>query len=246
MIQRMGGVWLALLPLLAGLTGCAGRTDWRTASRESAGLSADPSQVREALVQVYAARAFRWRGWFAVHSWVALKERDATFFEVIDVVGFRGRRGQPVVGVREDQPDRRWYGAEPELLQEVRGEAAEQAIHDLRAAVADYPYQADYRVYPGPNSNSFISYLLRNVDALTVELPPHAIGKDWLHCGWPLAWSESGSGLQVSLLGLTGFTLGLAEGIEINLIGLTFGVDLLAPALKLPLIGRLGFSDRPL
>ncbi|WP_374078390.1 DUF3750 domain-containing protein [Bdellovibrio bacteriovorus] len=49
--------------------------DWRTASRDSAGIAPDPQKEKEAVVQVYAARTFAWRGYFAVHSWIATKEK---------------------------------------------------------------------------------------------------------------------------------------------------------------------------
>ncbi len=42
--------------------------DWRTASRDSAGLAPLPKDTPEAVVQVYAARAFGWRGAVAVHT----------------------------------------------------------------------------------------------------------------------------------------------------------------------------------
>ncbi len=38
---------------------------------------------------------------------------------------------------------------------------------------------------------------------------------------------------------------GVDEGLEVNVLSLTFGVDLKRPALKLPVVGRLGFSQRP-
>ncbi|WP_163143990.1 DUF3750 domain-containing protein, partial [Arhodomonas sp. KWT] len=47
--------------------------DWRTASRASAGIAPVPGAAPEAIVQVYAARAFEWRGAFAVHTWIATK-----------------------------------------------------------------------------------------------------------------------------------------------------------------------------
>ncbi len=55
--------------------------------------------------------------------------------------------------------------------------------------------------------------------------------------------TESGTGVQVSLLGLFGVSLGLAEGVEVNLLGMTFGVDFWRPAIKLPFAGRFGFTD---
>ena len=74
--------------------------------------------------------------------------------------------------------------------------------------------------------------------ALGLELPPTAIGKDYLNNGSILARTPSGTGYQLSLLGLLGLSVARDEGLEINLLGLTFGVDPLDFALKLPGIGR--------
>jgi hypothetical protein len=35
------------------------------------------------------------------------------------------------------------------------------------------------------------------------------------------------------------------EGLELNVLSLSFGVDVMRPALKLPVVGRLGLSQRP-
>mgnify|MGYP000261581219 CR=1 FL=1 len=109
--------------------------------------------------------------------------------------------------------------------------------------MADYRYDNDYRVWPGANSNRYIGQLIREVEELEVELPPHAIGKDWLVDSYVLDKTASGTGFQFSLFGVLGFQLGLYEGIEVNIMGLNFGVDFIRPALKLPMIGRLGFDD---
>jgi hypothetical protein len=44
------------------------RANWQTADRSSAGLLPKTSEHPEAVVRVYAARAVRWRGIFAVHT----------------------------------------------------------------------------------------------------------------------------------------------------------------------------------
>lgn len=80
---------------------------------------------------------------------------------------------------------------------------------------------------------------------MTVELPSNAIGKDWIYKGQPLGWSETKTGIQFSIVGALGFTLGLGEGVEVNVLGLSFGLDFLRPALKLPLVGRVGMDDKP-
>ncbi len=60
--------------------------------------------------------------------------------------------------------------------------------------------------------------------SLRVDLPPTAIGKDFLGA-LPVAKLPSGTGAQLNLLGVAGIAVGLEEGIEVNLLGLTFGLD---------------------
>ena len=77
-------------PVVAAMTGLAKvGGDWSTANRDSAGIAPDPAKHREALIQVYGARAFGWRGAFAVHSWIAVKRRDAEDYTVYQVIGWR-------------------------------------------------------------------------------------------------------------------------------------------------------------
>ncbi len=216
--------------------------DWRTADRSSAGISPAPAAEPGAVVQGFAARTVRWRGVFAVHSWIAVKEKGAADYTVYHLVGWRLRRGQSAVAIEKDVPDRLWYGRRPRLLFDLRGPAAERAIPRIAAAAASYPCPDRYRAWPGPNSNTFISHILRAVPEIGVELPPHAIGRDWLPGA--AAVSETRTGGQLSLFGLLGVTAGLRDGVELSVLGLGFGVDLLRPALKLPLVGRLGFKDR--
>lgn len=196
-------------------------------------------------MHVYAARTFGWRKYFAVHCWIATKDKNGSSYTTYQVTSFRLLRGGKSVVVAQDVPDRYWYGAKPDLLFEMKGEAAEKAIPKIRELVDAYEYSDQYRIWPGPNSNTFVSHIIRHTPGMTVELPPHAIGKDWIDGGDLIGWSETGTGVQFSLFGLLGFTVGLGEGLEVNVLGLAFGADILRPALKLPLIGRLGFNDGP-
>jgi hypothetical protein len=70
------------------------------------------------------------------------------------------------------------------------------------------------------------------------------VGKDFLPAGKLLTTAPSGTGIQLSISGYFGILLGLEEGIELNLLGLSAGLDFLRPAIKLPGIGRIGFSDQ--
>jgi uncharacterized protein DUF3750 len=239
--------FVCLFLVLAGLVVAARATskDWRTAPRESANLAPKPSEYRDAVVQIYAARAINWRGWFAVHTWVAIKERNASQYTVFQVMGWQLYRTGQSLSTRQDIPDRYWFGAKPHVIETLLGTAAEAAIPKIRAAADSYAYPAAYRLWPGPNSNTFTSHVIRSTPELRVELPPHAIGKDWVGKGDIFARSETGTGYQVSILGALGITVGKAEGIEINILGLNFGFDFMRPALKLPFIGRVGMADSP-
>lgn len=220
--------------------------DWRTADRSSANLAPLPKDEPRAVVQVYAARVMRWRKYFAVHSWIATKEAGADHYLTYHVIGWRQRWGRDIVVIEKSTtPDGKWFGNDPELLYDLRGPAAARAIPSITSAASAYPYPKTYRAWPGPNSNTFISYIIRKTPELKLDLPPTAIGKDWIEDGKLAGLSESKTGVQLSLFGAFGLTLGLREGIEVNLLGLSFGVDLLRPALKLPLVGRVGYSGSP-
>ena len=90
--------------------------DWRTASRESAGIAPDPATTREAVLHVYGADTWGWRGWFAIHTWIAAKRTGESAYTVYDVVGWRGYHGQSVLRITRDIPDRYWYGEKPRVL----------------------------------------------------------------------------------------------------------------------------------
>ena len=74
----------------------------------------------------------------------------------------------------------------------------------IEAAVAAYPYPHSYRAWPGPNSNTFTAFVARRVPELGLDLPPTAIGKDWLGGGTLVATTPSGTGWQLSLAGVLG------------------------------------------
>jgi hypothetical protein len=117
LLKYAAGLLGALLLLLGGPLLLAASSSlevaesWRTASRESAGIAPLPDQVEEAIIQVYGARAWSWRGYFAVHTWIATKEQGADYYQVHEVTGWRNY----VVNSRPGDPDRHWYGARPDM-----------------------------------------------------------------------------------------------------------------------------------
>jgi len=181
-IDMKPGLLLLLIVLMGlALANCSPEKDWRTASREPAGIAPDPGVTEEAVLQVYGATAWGWRGWFAIHTWIAAKHSGAVSYTVYDVVGWRGNRGQPVLRISPDIPDRFWYGEKPVVLKEHRGEGVDELIDAVDRAARDYPWKSTYRAFPGPNSNTFTAWVAKRVPELELELPFSAIGRGYVN-----------------------------------------------------------------
>ncbi len=161
------------------LTGCAGK-DLRSASREPAGIAPIPEQHPDAVIQVYGAPAWSWRGWFAIHTWISVKPSNADQYTVYEVVGWRTYYGLPALRIYEDYPDRYWFGERPELILDRRGEGVDELIARIDDAAREYPWANTYRVFPGPNSNTFPAWIAREVPELELELPFKAIGSGYI------------------------------------------------------------------
>lgn len=229
----------ALLSLAVWQADASKPASWRNADWSSSGVLPQAGASTEAVIYVMAARTGRWKGAFSVHSWIVLKEEGALRYDRYDVVGW----GRPV---RHNAyaADARWYSNEPEILRVVRGKEAGELIPRIRAAIAAYPKAdyGDYRIWPGPNSNSFVSHVLNEVPDLGMVLPPNAVGRDWLG---DTRWFQLDPGLanlQVSFAGFAGFAIGRRHGFELNFLGLVTGIDVVDPALKLPGFGRIGIN----
>ncbi|MFO0460804.1 MAG: DUF3750 domain-containing protein [Burkholderiales bacterium] len=212
---------------------------WRSGSRESSGQSPSPADEPRAVVQVFAARTVGWRGAFGVHTWIATKRSGATEYVVHHVIGWRVFRGSGAVVTQTGTPDFRWFGAWPDKLVDLRGDGVDATIDRIETAVAAYPYPGTYRAWPGPNSNTFTAFVARQVPDLRLDLPANALGKDWLPATI-VDRTPSGTGWQLSLVGLLGVADGLEEGLELHVLGRNVGVDPGEFALRLPGFGRVG------
>lgn len=220
--------WLFLTLLGPVWTLLTGKVDfsanYATANRDSANLAPLPAETSEAVIQVYAARAFNWRGIIGSHCWIATKGKNAASYTVYQVMGWRTYRNLPALVISHDIPDRNWYNATPDLLLDIRGEKAEQLIPRIDKAAHDYPYATPYTLWPGPNSNTFPAYVARQVPELGLVLPANAIGKDFLGATNFFAKAPSNTGYQISLFGIAGILVAQKEGFEINLLGGVYGI----------------------
>ncbi|WP_281558324.1 DUF3750 domain-containing protein [Thalassomonas sp. RHCl1] len=199
-----------------------------------------PAEYSGAVIQVYAARTWGAKQAVSVHTWISTKRSGEQHYTSYEIIGWRLRRSNSALVVRESLPDRDWWGHQPQLLLDYRAPDADQLIEKIAAAVADYPYKNEYQAYPGPNSNTFTASIARAVPELGLDLPSTAIGKDYSPITKLVGPSPSGSGYQFSLLGMLGVTVGVEEGLEVNLLGLNFEFDIFDLAIELPGIGRIG------
>jgi len=233
---------LFLAPILARAALYALSNDprsWRDADWSSTGALPPAGEFKPARVVFFTGTTGSWKGVFSVHSWVVLKAANASNWTRYDVVGW----GNPV-RANGWPADGRWYGNMPVAIADVSGPEAERLIPKIEAAISQYRFNhaGDYRIWPGPNSNSFTAALLRAVPELGVALPPNAVGRDFRDRFYA-GLTDSGSGVELNLHGFAGVKLGWTEGVELNLLGLVAGLDLRHPGLKLPGFGRIGVES---
>ena len=214
---------------------------FRDADWSSTGTLPDAREHPEPRLLVMSGRTGGWKGVIAVHSWIVFKPAGAPTWTRYDVVGW----GRPV-RLNGWPPDGRWYGTAPMVVADLRGAEAAALIPKIELAVRDYRYahDGDYRLWPGPNSNTFVATVLRAIPEMRATLPPNAIGRDF-RPGPYLGVSDSRTGVEASLWGLLGLKAGWVEGIELNMLGLVVGLDSRHPAIKLPGFGRVPLDPLP-
>ncbi len=76
----MFAIFIIALPTAGGAVIAYARgwpSSWRSADWASAGLLPKASTVPDAEVLIFAARTGRWKGIFAVHTWIVMKPQGA-------------------------------------------------------------------------------------------------------------------------------------------------------------------------
>ena len=237
-------IWSFLAIFLIPVFGAAGAlayrggpTPWTQWDRTVVSRMPAAASHPEARILVMASRTRGWKGVVAVHSWIVIKRENDRTWQRYDVAGW----GNPV-RLNWWPPDL-WFGEPGTVVLDIKGDAATALMPRIEAAIKAYRYvnAGDYRIWPGPNSNTFVASVLRAVPELGVALPPNAIGRDFRP--WPYAGlTDSGTGVELNLWGALGVKLGWVEGVEINFLGLVAGLDLRHPGVKIPGYGRLGFD----
>lgn len=210
--------------------------NWKVADWSSSGVLPQARALRPATVIILASRTGQWKSIFAEHLSLLLKPEGALAWTRYEVVGW----GNPV---RRNAfaADAFWYGNTPRIVYRLEGEPASALIPRIEEQIARYPQnrRGSYSVWPGPNSNTFVSWVVRHTPGFDAELPPTAVGKDWLGPGLTLIRAPSDTGYTLSLSGVIGLTVAREEGLELHLLGGTIGIDPNDIAIKLPSLGKL-------
>lgn len=195
-----------------------------------------------AVIEVYSARSARWRGVASVHCWLAMKRQNESEFTRYEVIGWNANNGESTIVKTIGKSDDYWYGYRPQKIFQLTGEYLETVISAVESEISNYPFANEYKAWPGPNSNTFIAYLARKIPAISIDLPPTAIGKDYVE-GFRITESPSNKGYQINMNGIFGILLSWEEGLEINIASAVYGVDINPLGIKLPAVGRLGFKN---
>jgi hypothetical protein len=125
------------------------------------------------------------------------------------------------------------------LAAEWDGSAA-QAIAAVLKNAQDYPHRDRYRAWPGPNSNTFVAWVIRQA-GLHYSYDPRAIGKDYM--GLLGVWRSSKPPCVQVETALLGVKIGWHDGVEVHVLGLTCGLRWSPLEVCTPL-GRVGRRKR--
>ena len=206
--------------VLSVLSGCATRPSTTAAERPTIMVKSVRLPVRNWLPWYTRFAEHTWIDFYHAGTWHRVEWDDVDHIimsEMSATRAFSNVRWEREVAVHE----------------QFSGDWTVPFMTKILEIATDYEDVQNYRPWPGPNSNTFINWLTREV-GLPIVMPPTALGKDytkWLRAG--LTASNTGIELETMFLGTE---IGLREGIEVHLLGLTLGVSIWPPAVKLPFL----------
>ena len=198
----------------------------------------------DAVVIVGSAALMQPAGGIARHPWISLRPAGTQAWERWEVMCCPNSSKMSTVrrgGIRPTS-DHGGGGGDVRFHAVIRGTEASAIIDCVREAAPRYPHRNKYRAFPGPNSNTFVDWMIREC-GIGADLPSTSIGRDYRGI-IGVSTTAGGTGLQLESP-LVGVKVGLTEGVEVHILGMAFGIDLWPPALIVPVgPGRIGFDDR--
>ena len=127
---------------------------------------------------------------FAVHPWVVtVHDGKVTRWEVIHKkIEGKERYGYvyknfypPTQGIRKRPGSKEfWKAKRIASLSGGKGSLAEKMYTFIEEKSPHYPHREQYRLFPGPNSNTYIAWVLKHFPEAKVQLPWNAFGKNFI------------------------------------------------------------------
>lgn len=126
---------------------------------------------------------------FALHLWiVTVGPTGITRFEVLHSkrtnvkhYGYVYLNYCPATrGLRRRRGSKEFWKSK--LLGSITGDdksLAEQMVNFIHNYSKDYPYKDTYRIFPGPNSNSYVGWILSQFPEAQINIPWNALGKNY-------------------------------------------------------------------
>jgi hypothetical protein len=113
-------------------------------------------------------------GWFAWHHWLVIERSGVrSRWEVWQTAGAGGQAWGHLH--RDLLPPDVGVGRGPSwIVQQWQGEAGDELAWRIEASPVEYPFRERYRYWPGPNSNTYVQWILG--------------------CRWNLSWKGCGRG----------------------------------------------------
>ena len=117
-------------------------------------------------------------GLIAVHCWFVVN--DSGKLERWEVWQKPNVGGSSYGHVHRDlmRPDSNVGGSPTRLVHCWTGAQAEQIVVSLRNSCTEYPFRDNYCAVPGPNSNTYVAWILRQA-GVKHQLSRKAIGKNF-------------------------------------------------------------------
>ena len=125
---------------------------------------------------------------FAIHCWFVIADRSNrlsrweiwhTPIQCRHSWGYLHRNLFPVhwgIGIFPGCSLWRWS---PRLLHYFDSPATDALVKAIESTPTQYPYRYLYNAFPGPNSNSYIQWVLMRFSGDAMNLPLSAIGRNW-------------------------------------------------------------------
>jgi Protein of unknown function (DUF3750) len=188
------------------------------------------------VVQLRYATLPRCLGAIAVHYWFTVFDPASRQWQRWEVWQCKNAGGKSIGHIHCDlrHPDCGVGGGAYRLAAEWDGGAARD-ICAVLARSQEYPHWDRYRAWPGPNSNTFVAWVLREA-GLHHSFDPRAIGRDYMGLlGMRLSFRPAYAQVETPVLGVR---ISLHVGVEVHLFGLTCGLGWSPPEVYTP-FGRV-------